>query len=310
VVTTLLHVPLVLRVAPEAFSKRSFEPALARQLFAFGGWMTVSNLISPAMVYMDRFFIGAILGVGMVAYYTTPYEVVFKLNFFPEAVFGVLFPWMAARLASADRTPDHMYAIGNKMMAAVMFPMTFFIAVGAPDILRLWLGTRFAQESTPVMQILALGLCVNSFSKVTFNLLQAKGRADITAAMHIIELPLYLGVLWVLAHAYGIVGAALAWALRMLLDLALLSWASHRVAGLSARAIGQTALILFAAIAFFCAGMSLEGAFARAVLFLVGVPLFLGGLWMFVIDQSDRTVLLGLLRKTPARHFLPAGIAR
>jgi O-antigen/teichoic acid export membrane protein len=308
--TTLLHIPLVIRVAPEAFSKRHFDSVLARKLFAFGGWMTVSNLISPAMVYMDRFFIGAILGVGMVAYYTTPYEVVFKLNFFPEAVFGVLFPWMAARLANADRTPDYMYAMGIKMMAAFMFPMTFFLAVGAPDILRVWLGAKFAQESTPVMQILALGLCVNSFSKVAFNLLQAKGRADVTAGMHILELPIYLGVLWAMAHSYGILGAAVAWALRMLLDLALLSWAASRVAGLSVRAIGQTAGIVAAVIGLFSAGMSLDGAFARGVLFVFGVPAFLAALWVLVMDDHDRVTLLGLLRSTPIRRFLPAEIAR
>ncbi|MCO4883473.1 MATE family efflux transporter, partial [Paraburkholderia caribensis] len=33
---------------------------LCKQLLSFGGWMTVSNVVSPLMVYMDRFFIGAL----------------------------------------------------------------------------------------------------------------------------------------------------------------------------------------------------------------------------------------------------------
>lgn len=310
IVTTLLHIPLVLRAAPNAFSERSFDAGQARALFAFGGWMTVSNIISPAMVYMDRFFIGAILGVGMVAYYTTPYEVVFKLNFFPEAVFGVLFPLMSARLANQEQDPDHLYSLGNTLMAAVMFPMTFFLVLGAHDILTVWIGAKFAQESTLIMQILAIGLCINSFSKVTFNLLQAKGRADLTAALHIIELPIYLTALWALAHRYGITGAAIAWALRMALDLLLLSWASSSVAGLSMLSIRKTAILIAAAAVLFAVALSLEGLTEKISMLLLGITGYLAGLWKVVMEESDRAEVKRVALASPFGRMVSGGAAR
>lgn len=304
IVTTVLHIPLVLRAAPKAFSARTFDAGQARALFAFGGWMTVSNIISPAMVYMDRFFIGAILGVGMVAYYTTPYEVVFKLNFFPEAVFGVLFPLMSARLADQEQGPDHLYSLGNKLMAAVMFPLTFFLVLGAHDILTIWLGAKFAQESTFVMQILAIGLCINSFSKVAFNLLQAKGRADITATLHIIELPIYLGALWLLAHRYGITGAAAAWALRMVLDLALLSWASCSVVGLSMSSMRKTAILVSSSLVLFAVALSLEALPEKIGMLLLGVAIYLGGLWTVVMEASDRVAVKRIVLASPVGRMV------
>src|SRR2546426_200083 len=60
-------------------------------LLRLGGWMTVTNVVSPLMVSLDRFLISAILSVTAVAYYTTPYEVVTKLLVFPVAVAGVFF---------------------------------------------------------------------------------------------------------------------------------------------------------------------------------------------------------------------------
>ena len=39
------------------------------------------------------------------------------------------------------------------------------------------------------------------------------GRPDLTAKLHLAELPLYVGFLWALIHQLGIVGAAAAWAI-------------------------------------------------------------------------------------------------
>ena len=47
-----------------------------------------------------------------------------------------------------------------------------------------------------MLQILAVGVFINSLAQVPFALLQGVGRPDLTATLHLIELPLYLGLLW------------------------------------------------------------------------------------------------------------------
>jgi len=59
-----------------------------------------------------------------------------------------------------------------------------------------------------------------------YALIHAKGRADITAKLHIIELPLFLAALFFLLHQYGIPGAAWAWVGRMVFDAVALAWCS------------------------------------------------------------------------------------
>jgi len=46
------------------------------------------------------------------------------------------------------------------------------------------------------LQWLAVGVFINSLAYVPFSLLQGVGRPDLTATLHLIELPLYLGLLW------------------------------------------------------------------------------------------------------------------
>ena len=48
------------------------------------------------------------------------------------------------------------------------------------------------------------------------------GLAKQTALLHLVELPLYLGALWLLVVHHGLAGAATAWALRGAFDLAAL----------------------------------------------------------------------------------------
>src|ERR1051325_3038822 len=52
----------------------------ALELFGFGAWVTVSNLVGSIMVYVDRFIIGAQVSIAAVAYYTAPYEVLTRLG--------------------------------------------------------------------------------------------------------------------------------------------------------------------------------------------------------------------------------------
>ncbi|MEJ2071324.1 MAG: oligosaccharide flippase family protein, partial [Syntrophobacterales bacterium] len=78
-----------------------------RQLLGFGGWLTVSQVLYPIMMNMDRFFIGALLSMEAVAYYVTPYTMVTKLNFIQGSLVPVLFP--ACRKIPAHCSYPHMY---------------------------------------------------------------------------------------------------------------------------------------------------------------------------------------------------------
>ena len=73
-----------------------------------------------------------------------------------------------------------------------------------------------------MQQFLAIGVFLNSLANVPFGLVQSVGRPDLTAKSHMIELPFYLFILWWLLNAYGIVGVAIAWVLRVAVDTIIL----------------------------------------------------------------------------------------
>src|SRR6266566_1325695 len=61
---------------------------LLRPLLGFGGWVSVSNVVSPLLVYLERFLLASRAGDAAVAYHTAPYAVVTRLLILPTGLAG------------------------------------------------------------------------------------------------------------------------------------------------------------------------------------------------------------------------------
>ena len=217
-----------IHLVPQLKTRVGFRKDIFLPLMRFGSWMTISNMIGPLMIYLDRFWISAAISVAAVAYYTTPFEVVTRLLIIPGAIAGVLYPAFAMNLTQ-DR--DHarvLYGKGIRYVFTAVFPIVMMIILFAEKGLRWWLNAEFAQNSMHVLQWLSVGVLFNSLAQIPFVLLQGAGRPDITAKIHLIELPCYLLALWFLISEMGIIGAAIAWCVRSLLDAGLLFGMAYR----------------------------------------------------------------------------------
>lgn len=226
--SAIAHFVLCAVLAPELLSDRRVSLREIGPLFQFGGWLTISNLISPVMVSIDRFLIGMFLSVTEVAYYATPYEIVTKLQVIPSALTGVLFPAFSATLVSDAARARQLYTQGLAITLALLLPLTAMMVAFAHAGLTLWLGAEFALHGYRVLQLLAVGVLINACAYLPASFLHAAGRPDVTAKLHMIEFPLYIPLVYWLIRGYGIEGAAAAWVLRVTLDAALLFWMAGR----------------------------------------------------------------------------------
>ncbi|HEY4215969.1 MAG TPA: flippase [Gemmatimonadaceae bacterium] len=223
IIGCLLHLIFCLRLYPYMRRDPALRFRLVGPLLRYGGWMTVSNIVSPIMVNMDRFVIGALLPMAAVAYYVTPYELVTKLFLIPAAILGVLFPALAT-VFSSDRT--RAVSLVDRCVRVILialFPATLVMVLLAHEGLTFWVGAVYAKEGTAILQILAIGVLINcAAGQVAYTALQSLGRPDLTARVHLVELPLYLGAMWLFVHWWGLVGVAMVWTLRVTADAAVL----------------------------------------------------------------------------------------
>lgn len=205
----------------------AYSSSIAKSLFRFGGWVTVSSVISPLLVQADRFLIAAIISAAAVTIYVVPYEVVVQSLILVGAVSTVIFPSLSKLV---HERPDQWPAFFLRwlgIVAGIMFLICGLLALFLPTILQLWLKGNFVPESAVIGQVLCLGVFANAIGSMYFALIHARGRADLTAKIHLLELPLFIFSLIFLLHQFGLVGAACAWVGRMVFDAIALVWCSR-----------------------------------------------------------------------------------
>lgn len=226
----------------------------------FGGWLSVSNFIGPIMIYADRFYLASVLPPAAVAHYTVPFDASYRATSLPQTAINAMFPALA-QARSDPEASARMLELAIQVIALLAFPAMLAVAVLARVILVFWLGANFAESASGILRLLSLGIFLNCLAHLPYSLLQAHGRANLTAKLHLLELPVFALALVLGIHTLGIEGAALAWTLRTALDALLLyGWAWRLNQSLRA-VLGRAIKLLMLAV----------GTFLLLVYFVSGV---------------------------------------
>jgi O-antigen/teichoic acid export membrane protein len=290
------HVVACIVAIPKLRSGIKFQRKAMGPLLRFGGWMTVTNIIGPVMVTMDRFIIGSVLSVGAVAFYATPYEMISKFWLIPGSLLGVMFPAFSTSFVQDRGRAASLYGRSVKYLLLTLFPLILIVVVLAQNGLNLWLGAEFAQRSTAVLQWLAIGVFLNCLAAAPFAVVQGAGRPDLTAKLHMIELPLYLMALIALTKFYGIEGAAITWTARVAIDAVVLFWLAGRFLPVHSSIKIQTPFLIAGAVALFALG-TLPSTLTVKLLFLLLVLLpFVLVAWFVLLSPAERKLVQSPVR--------------
>lgn len=210
------------KITSKTLSRVKIQKNIAIELFKYGGWVSISNIIAPVMLYIDRFFVASIVGASLVAYYTTPYEVVSKMSIVAVSVSGVLFPLFASKISTDARMANKYF---NKSLLGIFLALLLPVMVGitfSNFILTLWIGKIFAQNASIIFSMFLIGFLIHGLIQPAFTWIQASGKPYITALAHVFDLSLYVLYFPTLTKHYGLTGAATAWVIRVSLSLIVL----------------------------------------------------------------------------------------
>lgn len=206
----------------------SLLPALARPrlsmeriraLAGFGMPMFVTYVTSIAFGQIEKIVLARVVSPTALAYYSVAFTVGSVFSLAAAAYSLILVPAFAS-VGTADdgESVAGLFRWVLRLTVIVAAPaMTIMIALGRP-FLSLWAGSAFGAASYWPLCIVTVASAINLAANVPFYFLIAGGFTKRIAAFHLIELPIYLvsvvyGVRW-----WGAVGAAAAWAVRIVID--------------------------------------------------------------------------------------------
>ncbi len=261
-----------------------------KKLFSFGSWITVSNIISPLMVSLDRFVIGSFLSVEAISYYAVPSDLLGKIFIIPSSLLPVLFPTFSALSINNSAKLKIIYKRSIKYIFIVITPIIVSLIILSYPIINIWLGEKFAEESSPILQILAVGVLLNALARTPYSTIQAIGRPDLTAKLHIFELPFYLFFLWLLISNFGLIGVALSWVLRVSFDAVFLFYWAHYLIPGDKKIILNIPLIIGCSI---LSGIVLFAIMITNILIKVIILVILMGymtvwIWHYLMDEDEK----------------------
>ncbi len=293
-VSWVAYLAAILSALPALRTNRRIELACMRPLIGFGAWITVSNLIIPIMVYLDRFMIGGLLSMAALTAYSIPMEIAGKTVVVPAAISGVMFPAFARSFAVAPAESRRLFERSLKLLGLIMFPVCAMIVTFAPQIMSLWIGRRsMLGSSVVVLQILAIGAFVTSVAWIPLALLHGAHRPDLPAKLHLFDFSIYALLLWICVRRFGVTGAAFTWSGRLLVEnLVMFAMASRLITASRREVMGgcasQALAIAVIALGAFLSDIETKAVFLCA---LAGTTSFVG--WRFLLSPIERSRIIG-----------------
>ena len=175
----------------------------------YGRYITGGNLLLIASTSVDNVFVARLLGATLLGFYS----VAFRLTELPVLVVGsivgrVMFP-IYSLVREDVATVRRAYVQNLQRVALLSLPISVGMAAGARPLVRVLLGDRWL-PSVPALQVLALFAVLRALLGPAGELYKGMGKPQYNIITGSIYLPIAVPLLWVLVHAKGTLGAALA----------------------------------------------------------------------------------------------------
>ena len=228
IVYWLAHFFVLGSVAPGIATPRAPSATVLKELLRVGGWITVSNVVSPVIVQADRIAVATLFPIAASGWYGSAAEVATKQWLFTAALQPVLFSALAAAIRPAPARAAELMERASRITLFALLPAAIVLVAFAEPGLRMWIGPAYSPDAGPVLRWLAIAVYINAIAQVPYSVLQGGVDARGPALLHLVELPCYLALLvWLGVHV-GIRGVAIAWFVRMLVDGVVMWWMLYR----------------------------------------------------------------------------------
>ncbi len=199
---------------PPAIDKRLIKP-----LFTFGGTTVFSALVELVLTGADRMMLAYFVSVAAVGFYSLGYTYASLAVIVAIGIAQVLFPMFSQLQSLEDRAELRaLFGRSATLMWLALVPIAVLLAVLTRPVLDTFLGLLYSTNSVPLAHVLLVGMLFSGMAYMPVQLLFASGKAITVARYRSAELLPYLVAIPVLTLKYGIMGAAVAWALRAFAD--------------------------------------------------------------------------------------------
>lgn len=278
----------------------SFSLTGMRQFVLFGGHVTLARMLWFFYSQVDAFIVGKLLGKELLGLYSVSMHLaglpVQRVSSVLNQVAMPAFSRVQNDLAAASAH----FLKAARVMAFIVFPISWGMSSVAPDLVALVLGQSWAGAVMPLL-LLCLIMPLRMLSSMIPAAVQGLGRPDVSV-MNQISACIVMPIAFVLGANWGVLGISLAWVIGFPLVLAGNLLRAMPIIGLTTRRligsqIGSaiSAAGMWAAVELTHIALAKLPLFPRFfILILVGAMTYFGLSWL--VNRSGMREAWNMLR--------------
>jgi PST family polysaccharide transporter len=210
-----------------------FDLPAFKELWRFGGGLTVANFVNYLARQGDNFVVGRWLGAEALGYYGKAFSLMLlPTSQFTSVIDQVLFPTLS-KVQNETKKLTLTYEYGISSIALILMPLSVISFVLAPELIRVVYGANWSPAIRP-FQILCLGMFFRSAYKICASIILACGQVySFTIIQTVYALLIVIGA--IIGRNWGIEGVALSTSFGIFVNYILLTRSSLTITGLNWR---------------------------------------------------------------------------
>lgn len=297
VVALAIAAVVVLRALGRLDRTRPATPwrAVGREYWSFTALRGISSVIDIALTWLDVLMVAALLSAAEAAVYAAASRFITAGTLALSAMRLAAAPEISAALARDDRArASELYRVTTQWVVLSSWPLYLVLGLFGPVVLGLF-GPGYESGAQPLAILCAAMLVALAAGNVGSVLLMG-GRSTWVLAVKVLVLVVNVGANLVLIPRLGIVGAAIAWALAIVVDNVISVLLVHRGMLVSSRGPGLARAMVLSAACFGLVGGLARLALGATVAGLVVTLVVAGAVYIALVWRSRDTLDLGVLR--------------
>ena len=291
-------------VASVGHGARTPAREVAGELWRFSVWRGVSRIFSAVLQRIDVLLVGAMIGPAQAAIYTAASRFLIIGLMVAQAIQQVMAPKISQLLAAeADNRARVVYQTSTAWLMLLTWPLYLSFAVFASFLLQIF-GPGYASGATAVAILCSIMLVATACGSVDSVLLMG-GKSSWSLINTGLALATNIAADLYLIPRYGITGAAIGWALAIVVNnvvplIQVRLFLGMHPFGVGSRLVAVLALCCFGAVPLLARGLWGTGAVTAVGATGVAAGLYLAALWRFR-RPLDLDAFTSILRRRSGR---------
>lgn len=278
----------VRRLEPEGQRPRWWLPAEQRRsIVRFAIPRTVSVGLEQSVLWLDVVLVGILAGTASAGIYGGASRLIAAGLIIDTAIRVVVSPRFSSFLHQHKLdSAQNLYRIAAMWLVVFSTPIYIVLGVFAPTVLN-WLGEGFV-AGAPVLGVLAVGSVITMAAGNIHSVLLMSGHSGWAAVNKLVVLVLNVVANVILVPWIGIIGAAIAWAVSMIVDALLAAFEVRLLVGIRVELRAVSYALIIPLVTVGGSGALFQAIAGRDSLLAMVLTIVVGGLLMLAWCVIDR----------------------